>query len=66
MAKVVYNAIVFTDDLKIGQKGYITYHKINDLIKFQSFITDKYPNWKFYTTYDNKTKAKLDVIKAKT
>jgi hypothetical protein len=64
MAKKEYNAIVFTDDTKIGNKGYITYHKINDLIKFNKFITEKYPNWKFYTTYDNKTKEKLEVIKA--
>lgn len=63
MAKVIYNVIVFTDDVKIGQKGYITYHKINDLNKFRVFITDKYPQWKFATVYDNKTKAKLDLIK---
>ncbi|NBS44779.1 MAG: hypothetical protein EBT34_13825 [Acetobacteraceae bacterium] len=65
MAKVIYNAIVFTDDVKIGKQGYITYHKINDLIKFEKFISDKYPNWKFYTIYDNLTKEKIEVIKAK-
>jgi|APGre2960657444_1045066.scaffolds.fasta_scaffold42521_3 hypothetical protein len=63
MAQVVYNAIVFTDDLKVGQNGYITYHKINNLIKFKNFITRKYPNWKFATVYNNVTKEKLEIIK---
>jgi hypothetical protein len=54
---------VFTNDLKVGQKGYITYHKINDINKFRTFVTGKYPDWKFATVYNNITKEKLEVIK---
>lgn len=65
MAKQVFNIIVFTDNLTIGNKGYITYHKVNNIDKFILFTSGKYPKWKFITVYDNKTKAKLDVIKNK-
>ncbi len=60
---MVYNAIVCTNDAKIGNKGFITYHKINDLIKFKQFISSKYPKWSFANVYDNKTKAKLEMIR---
>lgn len=63
MAKLVYNAIVCTNDANIGNKGFITYHKINDLIKFKKFISIKYPKWTFANVYDNNTKAKLNMIK---
>ena len=63
MANLVYNAIVFTDNLSIGNRGYITYHKINSLEKFQKFLNQKYPLWKFATLYNNATKEKIGLIK---
>jgi hypothetical protein len=60
-----YNAIVFTGDLNLGNEGFIKYRKIHSLNKFEKFITDKYPYWRFYTIYDNQTKEKINVIKRK-
>jgi hypothetical protein len=62
MAKV-YNAIVNVGDDSIGNKGFITYHKISFLTKFKSFIDTKYPKWRFVTIYDKETREKLDVWK---
>jgi hypothetical protein len=61
----VYNAIVFTGDINIGNKGYVKYRKINNLQRFNIFLNKKYPEWKFYNLYDYKTKQKIDVIKPK-
>jgi hypothetical protein len=57
-----YNAIVQTGTDK-GNKGFITYHKISCLIKFVKFIDKEFPKWRFYTVYDHKTKAKINLIK---
>jgi hypothetical protein len=61
----IYNAIVFTGDINIGNKGYVKYRKINNLQRFNIFLNKKYPEWKFYNLYDNKTKQKIDLIKSK-
>jgi hypothetical protein len=61
----IYNAIVFTGDINIGNKGYVKYRKINNLQRFNIFLNNKYPEWKFYNLYDNKTKQKIDIIKSK-
>jgi hypothetical protein len=61
----IYNAIVFTGDINIGNKGFVKYRKINNLNRFNNFINEKYPEWKFYNLYDHKTKQKIDVIKSK-
>lgn len=63
MAQMVYNAIVFTGDQAKGNNGFITYRKINSLQKFELFITKEFPHWKWYTFFDNKTKAKLGIKK---
>ncbi len=62
MAKV-YNAIVFVGDTSIGNKGFITYHKISFLTKFKSFIDTQYPKWRFATIYDKETRQKIEVWK---
>ena len=59
MAQIVYNAIVFTGDPSTGNNGFITYRKINSLNKFEVFLNSKYPDWKWYTFFDNNTKMKL-------
>lgn len=61
--KKVFNAIVNVGVAELGNKGYITYHKINSLAKFKLFLGDKYPQWKFATIYDHLTKSKIEVIK---
>ena len=63
MSKQVFNIIINTNDEKIGNKGYITYHKVNSIDKFKRFADSKYPKWIFATIYDNKTKEKIEVIK---
>lgn len=63
MAKQIFNAIVFTGDTTIGDKGFIKYRKISSLAKFRLFINGKYSKWRFATIYDNQTKKKLEVIK---
>lgn len=63
MAQLVYNVIVNVGNVTLGNKGYITYHKVNSLEKFRTFITEKYPTWKFATIYNNTTKEKIEVIK---
>ena len=63
MSKLIYNVIIFTNNLNIGNKGYITYHKVNSLDKFIKFANETYPEWKFATVYNNATKEKIEVIK---
>jgi hypothetical protein len=58
-----YNAIVFTGDVNLGNEGFITYHKVHSLTKFEKFINEEYPYWRFYTLYDHATKRKIEVIK---
>ena len=62
MAKI-YNAIVNVGDDSIGNKGFITYHKISFLTNFRKFINSKYPKWVFTTIYDKETREKLEVWK---
>lgn len=63
MAVPVYNVIVNVGDVNLGNKGYITYHKISSINKFKTFISTKYPLWKFGTVYNNSTKEKIEIIK---
>lgn len=63
VSKIIYNIIIFTDNLKLGNKGYITYHKVNSLDKFIIFANQTYPDWKFATIYNNATREKIEVIK---
>jgi hypothetical protein len=62
MAKQIFNIIVFTGNKLIGNDGFVKYRKVNDINKFVSFISNKYPLWKFATIYDNVTKDKIKVI----
>lgn len=61
--KNTYNAIVCTNDTSQGNNGYITYRKIDDLRRFNTFLDTKYPRWGFYTLYDKKTREKIRVVK---
>jgi hypothetical protein len=63
MNKQVYNVIVNVGNESLFNKGYITYHKVNNLNKFIAFINSKYPNWIFANVYDHKTKQKIETIK---
>lgn len=63
MSKIVFNVIVNVGNIALGNKGYITYHKINSIDKFKKFLEEKYPDWKFATVYNNDTKEKIEVIK---
>lgn len=63
MGKQVFNIIVHTGDTSKGKNGFITYHKVNSVDKFKSFVNDKYPLWKFATIYDKETRSKIEVIK---
>lgn len=47
----------------MGNKGYVTYHKVHSVEKFRLFAAAKYPNWIFATVYDNLTRTKREVIK---
>lgn len=51
----IYNAVVFTGNVRIGMNGYIKYRKINNKRRFESFVNSKYPMWKFINWYDRKT-----------
>lgn len=63
MAKQEYNIIINTGSEIVGNKGYVTYHKVSSIEKFKVFAAAKYPNWKFATIYDKITRAKIEVIK---
>jgi len=58
-----YNIIINTGAENLGNKGYITYHKVSSIDKFKLFACTKYPEWKFATVYDKATREKLEVIK---
>jgi hypothetical protein len=60
---MIYNAIIYTGNDKLGKDGFITYHKISNLNKFQIFIETKYPNWRFFNYYNHKTKEFIGCIK---
>ena len=63
MEKQIFNIIIFTGNIQIGNKGFVTYHKVNSIDKFKKFALGKYPDWKFLTVYDNTTKEKLYTLK---
>ena len=63
MAKQVYNVIIQTGDCKNYNKGFISYHKVNSMDKFKVFADSKFPDWRFITVYDHKTRAKLYTAK---
>ena len=50
-----FNAIVFTGDPDIGNKGFITYRKQTSVSRFKTFCDTKYPKWRWFTMYDRKT-----------
>jgi hypothetical protein len=58
-----YNIIINTGSEDLGNKGYITYHKVSSIDKFMLFARTKYPRWKFATVYDKETRTKIEVIK---
>jgi hypothetical protein len=60
---VEYNIIIFTGNIEVGNKGFITYHKVSSIPKFIEFAAKTYPDWKFANVYDKKTRAKVDTIK---
>jgi hypothetical protein len=53
-----FNAIVYTGNTGIGNKGFITYRKQANLERFKTFLNSKYPLWSFATLYDRKTNEK--------
>ena len=57
-----YNIIINTGSENLGNKGYITYHKVSSIEKFKQFANTKYPSWKFATVYDKATRTKIKVI----
>jgi hypothetical protein len=59
----MYNAVVNVGDISKGNKGYITYHKINSLEKFKLFLGGNHPQWIFMRVYDHKTKEEIGLIK---
>ncbi len=63
MAKKEFNIIINTGSEILGNKGFVTYHKVSSIEKFKLFAAAKYPEWKFATIYDKNTRAKLEVIK---
>lgn len=63
MSKIIFNIIINTGDLSLGNKGYITYHKVNSIQLFKKFANEKYPNWKFANVYNHSTKEKIEIIK---
>lgn len=63
MNKIIYNVIIFTNDLTKGNKGYITYHKVNCLNKFRKFADKEHPYWVFANVFNNSTKEKIETIK---
>lgn len=58
-----FNIIINTGSIEIGNKGYVTYHKVASIDKFKLFASRKYPQWKFATVYDKASRAKIEVIK---
>lgn len=58
-----FNIIVNTGNDALGNKGFITYHKVNSIDKWKIFCANKYPNWIFANVYDHKTKIKIETIK---
>lgn len=53
-----FNAIVFSNDDRVGVKGYITYHKQTNLERLLRYFDSKYPQWVYVTIYDRKTNEK--------
>jgi hypothetical protein len=60
----LFNAVVFVGDVKLGNQGFVTYHKIASVDKFKIFLWKKYPNWEFATIYNYFTQEKIEVIKS--
>lgn len=57
---MTFNCIIFTGNDSLGNKGFITYHKVNNLNKFESFINAKFPNWRFYNVFNNSDKKFIE------
>jgi hypothetical protein len=62
MGRPVYNCILFAPDEQKSNGGYTTYRKVSSLEGFRKFCDGAYPNWKWFTYYDNKTRQKLGII----
>jgi hypothetical protein len=58
-----FNAIVFTGDIKVGNKGFITFRKQTSLERLKDYFNTKYPSWRFVTLYDRKTNEKEIISK---
>ena len=63
MERITYNIILFTGDIRIGNNGFVTYHKVNSIDKFKVFADSKYCKWVFMTVYNHATKEKIEVIR---
>ncbi len=63
MATIEYNCCV-----KLSNDNWITYHSVNNLIRFTKFLDKKFgstPKWLFYNVYDKweyKTNGATNVI----
>jgi hypothetical protein len=65
MESKAYNLIVYTGSVTVGNRGFVTYHKQNNIARILKYFDGKYPAWLFATVYDAKTKQKIEVIKRK-
>lgn len=57
-----FNAIVYTNDVYKGNKGFIQYRKQTNLDRLKSYFNTTYPKWTFMTIYDRITNEK-EIIK---
>jgi len=51
MIRKNFNAIVFTGNTSVGNKGYVKYRKVWWRDRFMRFINRKYPGWRFMWLY---------------
>jgi len=54
-----FNAVVFTGNLRLGNKGFIKYRKINNQRRFRKFVESKFPDWRFINWYDRYTGSRI-------
>jgi len=48
----------YTCIVKSGPDKFLKY-RLNDLVKFTSFLDDKWPDWRWFNVFDNRTKTQV-------
>ena len=50
---------LYTIITKVGKDQFVKYRNVSNLIRFTSFLDNKFPTWKYFNVYDKSSKKQI-------